>query len=245
MICQIPSNSWKLSTLLFQNPAIMSKWNFFSVIFLITILYACKNGESEPQVLDSYASSMDAYWTERQEGRTTYLQLTALHPLRDSVMTFGTSNENDLVIQSDGLAEIIGKYTIANDSIYFESTDTVKVTDGKDEIISNLKFAQADVADSPKLHHNHLNWMVILRSGGLYLRVWDENNPFVDSFKGFERFDLSTKSIYEGTFSLISLDGSRTHYPVVSFPFSEYRGGKDGPSRIETYRNTEDFVCSS
>ena len=179
----------------------MNKWNHYFLILIIIFLSSCKTDQKESKPSEEYIASMETYWSERQEGRTTYLQLTALHPLRDSVMTFGTSNENDLVIQSDGLAEIIGKYTIANDSIYFESTDTVKVTDGKDEIISNLKFAQADVADSPKLHHNHLNWMVILRSGGLYLRVWDENNPFVESFKGFERFDLSTKSIYEGTFT--------------------------------------------
>lgn len=164
-------------------------------------MYACKNGESEPQVSDSYASSMDAYWTERQEGRINYLQLTALHSLRDSLVRFGTSDQNDLVIKSERLAETIGKYGITNDSVYFKASPKAKVKNDKDSLIVEHKFAISEIDASPRLYHKHLNWMVILRSGGLYLRVWDENNPFIESFKGFERFDLSAKSIYEGTFS--------------------------------------------
>jgi len=175
---------------------------FLRFITIITLITACKNDESKFVLNENYRSEIKTFFNDKMEERQNdYLQLVALHKLDTGENTFGKNDTNNLILKIDALPESIGNITKKGDSISFNAFENVVVKTNNDSLISKIYLKLNKYGSSQKMHHNQLSWQVITRSNQQYLRVWDSKNPAIETFKGFEKFDLNNNFIFEGEFS--------------------------------------------
>jgi hypothetical protein len=145
-------------------------------------------------------SGIEENKVERAKNRINYLQLVGLFKIDTLDNTFGKDSSNVFVLDVEDLPRKIGTIQRNNITLEFiaEKDIVVKTIDG--EPVKDLVLGLDEYGSSVRLYHNALNWQVITRSGGHYLRVWHENNPAVGAFKGFEHFGLNPDLIFEGQF---------------------------------------------
>ncbi|MCK0109250.1 DUF1684 domain-containing protein [Flavobacteriaceae bacterium S0825] len=170
-------------------------------ILIIAIVFtSCKNNDNRFVIDDNYRSEIKTFFNAKMaERKGDYLQLIALHKL-DTVNTFGSDSINDIKINSIDFPSTIGTIFTHPASI-FATHNEIPVKNENDSIITNFTLSFNKYGSSEKLHYNQVSWQIITRSNQRYLRVWDSKNPAIESFKGFEKFDLNNNFILEGEFN--------------------------------------------
>lgn len=181
-----------------QNYLIMKK---FIPILIILLTFSCGESKKSNKLTEAYITTIEDYRTQLNKGRKGgYLQLTGLHKL-NNINTFGKSSDNDFVFNVIDIPERLGTISMVDTTVIFTAADNVRVTTKNDSVLTKMPLVFDEYGSSIRMYHKHVNWQVITRSGSLYLRVWDEKNPALDSFKGFEFFDLNEDLILEGAFT--------------------------------------------
>ncbi len=171
-----------------------------AILSLVFLSLSCRESKTH-KLTETYNSDIKTYRTELHEGRKGgYLQLTGLHKL-DSINAFGKSSENDFVLNVIDIPERLGTISITDSVVRFSPADEVRITTKEDSVLTEMPLTLDKFGSSIRMYHKHVNWQVITRSGSLYLRVWDEKNPAIDAFKGFEFFNLNEDFILEGAFT--------------------------------------------
>ena len=171
-----------------------------AILSLVFLSLSCRESKTH-KLTETYNSDIKTYRTELHEGRKGgYLQLTGLHKL-DSINAFGKSSENDFVLNVIDIPERLGTISITDSVVTFSPADEVRITSKEDSVLTEMPLTLDKFGSSIRMYHKHVNWQVITRSGSLYLRVWDEKNPAIDAFKGFEFFNLNEDFILEGAFT--------------------------------------------
>ncbi|WP_347925194.1 DUF1684 domain-containing protein [Pontimicrobium sp. SW4] len=174
---------------------------FFLILVLAIVFTACKNEDSRFIIDQNYRSEIDAFFDAKmQERQGDYLQLVALYKLDLGKNTFGKGSDNHLVFNIDTLPETIGTILMQEDSLSFIAKEGVVIKTKNDSIITKTPLTLNQYGSSIQLFHNQLYWQIITRSKQHYLRVWDSKNPTIESFNGFEKFDLNNNFILEGEF---------------------------------------------
>ena len=172
-----------------------------TILLLISLTLSCGESKKSDKLTETYISDIEAYRTELHQGRKGgYLQLTGLYKL-DSINTFGKSSENDFVFEVIDIPERLGTISMVDTSVIFTPNENVRITTINDSVLVKMPLTFDKFGSSIRMYHNHVNWQVITRSGSLYLRVWDEKNPALETFKGFEFFELNEKQILKGNFT--------------------------------------------
>jgi len=171
-------------------------------LLIAVILTACKNQDNKLVLDTNYTSEVDAFFNAKMEERQgDYLQLVALHKLDSGNNTFGKSQKNNIILDIDELPETIGTITMIDDSLRFSTFKNTEVRTNEDSIIATLPLKLDKYGSSQKLNYNKLRWQIITRSKQHYLRVWNKNNPAVEAFKGFQKFELNSDFIFDADFT--------------------------------------------
>lgn len=174
--------------------------NFIALILFI-IAFSCEESVKQDKITEAYKTDIAAYRAKKHDSRKAgYLQLTALYKL-DTLNTFGKSPENDLTLNIIDIPEKIGTIIIRDSLIDFLAEENVMVTTEEDSVLTKIPLSLDQYGSSIKMYHRHVNWQIITRSGSKYLRIWDEKNPAIEAFKGFEFFDLNPDLIIHGKFT--------------------------------------------
>ena len=171
------------------------------LLCLLFLVFSCSEKPSGFVIDDTYKTDFEAYNTRVNDGRVKYLQLTGLFKLDSLDNFFGKSPETGFSLPIETLPDVIANISIGKDSIYFTPADQVVITNADKEPVSAMALALDEYGSSQRLYHDRLNWQVITRSGQLYLRVWDTENPAVEAFKGYEVFELNPDLIFDGQFA--------------------------------------------
>lgn len=176
--------------------------NFFRILFISILCIACNNNTNRFVIDDAYRLEINNFFKAKMEERQgDYLQLVALHKLDSGENTFGKSNTNNLILNIDVLPETIGSIIVQGDSISFKTAENSVVKTENDSLITKTPLNLNNYGSSIKLFHKQLYWQIITRSNQHYLRVWNTENPAIEAFKGFEKFDLNTDYILDGEFT--------------------------------------------
>ncbi|NND51656.1 MAG: DUF1684 domain-containing protein [Flavobacteriaceae bacterium] len=168
---------------------------------LLMLLFACKSDSKSAKLDANYKSEFETYTEKLQQNRIKYLQLNGLHKLKDNDNSFGKGALNHFVMNIESIAETVGTITVKSDSVSFKAAENVMIKTASDSLVTDLHLPLDEYGSSIKLFHNDINWQVITRAGSLYLRVWYENNPMVERFKGYEHYELNSDFIFDGFFS--------------------------------------------
>ena len=172
-----------------------------ALLLLLLNLSSCKEASNARGFPEDYNVEIEAYWIDRTESRKgNYLQLIGLFKL-DSLNTFGKSPENKFVLSATDIPDNIGTIAVNDTIIHFYPESNMEISDKDGTAIIDTRLNLDEFGSSVRMYHKHLNWQIITRSGSLYLRVWDEKNPAIQSFKGFEYYDLNPEMIFTGKFT--------------------------------------------
>lgn len=168
------------------------------LVFGFIFMLSCQN-ENKQSLDETYLNELDTYKDKIEKGRVKYLQLTGLFKL-DSLQTFGKNKSNDFVFDVVDIPEQLGTITY-KDSISITPDSNIIFTSKNDTISKPQTLSIDDNGNSIRMYYKHVNWQIITRSGSKYLRVWDEKNPAIEAFKGFEYYKPNANMIFEGDFA--------------------------------------------
>lgn len=168
------------------------------LIFGFVFILSCQN-EDKTALSETYLNELNTYKDKIDKGRVKYLQLTGLFKL-DSLQTFGKSKSNDFVFDVIDIPEKLGAIK-QQDSFTIIPEENIVFTSKNDTISISQSLPIDDNGNSIRMHYKHVNWQIITRSGSKYLRVWDEKNPAIEAFKGFDYYEPNSKMIFEGDFT--------------------------------------------
>lgn len=170
----------------------------YLLVFGFVFILSCQH-ENKQSLDETYLNELDTYKDKIAKGRVKYLQLTGLFKL-DTLQTFGKDKSNDFVFDVVDIPGKLGTITY-KDSFGITPEENIVFTSKNDTISKSQTLSIDDNGNSLRMYYNHVNWQIITRSGSKYLRVWDEKNPAIEAFKGFEYYKPNANMIFEGDFT--------------------------------------------
>ena len=182
----------------------------FFYCFILTLCTQCKNEVKTFQIDKAYIESLEKERKDRDKRRVKYLELFGLFKLDTTGTIFGIDKSNKISTSSNDINQNIGKFQWDGKAFNFEAFNDIKITDSNGTEIQTKSLILNAIGDSEKLFFSAISWRVITRSGALYLRVWDKNNPAIDAFKGFENYAPNSAFIFEADFEYFSTSNSET-----------------------------------
>ena len=182
----------------------------FFYCFILTLCTQCKNDAKTFQIDNAYIESVEKERKDRDERRVKYLELCGLFKLDTTGTIFGIDKSNKVSTSPNEINQNIGKFQWDGKAFNFEAFNDIKITGSNGAEVQTKPLILNAIGDSEKLFFNAISWRVITRSGALYLRVWDKNNPAIDAFKGFENYAPNSAFIFEADFEYFSTSKSET-----------------------------------
>ncbi|HEX6791871.1 MAG TPA: DUF1684 domain-containing protein [Candidatus Krumholzibacteria bacterium] len=134
-------------------------------------------------------------WHQARIGRLKapdgWLALVGLFELPEGTHTFGSAPDNELVFPA-GSTEHGGVLAVKDSVVTLTKGKGVKMTADKERIRGPIVLRSDTNPQGPtKVQMGAIQFYVIERPGGLFLRVKDANSPVRKNFKGIERFPVS------------------------------------------------------
>ena len=172
----------------------------FFYCFILTLCTQCKNEVKTFQIDKAYIESLEKERKDRDKRRVKYLELCGLFKLDTTGTIFGIDKSNKVSTSPNEINQNISKFQWDGKVFNFEAFNDIKITDSNGAEVQTKSLILNAIGDSEKLFFSAISWRVITRSGALYLRVWDKNNPAIDAFKGFENYAPNSDFIFEADF---------------------------------------------
>lgn len=162
------------------------------LLFIIVVLFAFIGCKQKPQADPEYVKQIEK-WDQRRIERLKaddgWLNLVGRFWLKPGENTFGTSKDNDIVIESSKLPAHIGSFT------FKDSVVTFKAKDGVDVLLNGRPVKEVRMIDDQKkdmtvLQIGSIKFNLIVRDTLYGIRARDLNSELVKNFKGIERFPI-------------------------------------------------------
>ncbi len=162
----------------------------FSLFMLIILIsFACTQ---KPTADPSYVKEInewDAKRVTRLKADDGWLNLVGRFWLEKGESTFGSSKDNDIVVESSTLPEHIGSFFFVDSTITFKAKDGVEVLlDGKP--VREIVLVDDQKKEITVLQIGSIKFNLIIRDTLYGIRFRDLNSDLVKNFKGIERFPV-------------------------------------------------------
>ena len=180
----------------------MKYLSLISFWFLVITAFSCAENV-EPFVIDEAYKEEIKIIREKliKSRKTNYLPLIGLYKLNDGINTIGKDSSNTFVLPIENLPPTIAGIAVLGNQLVFTAADNVEVLTANDSMITSMPLTLDEYGSSIKLYHERLNWQVITRSKVKYIRIWDTENPAIENFEGFKRYDLNPNLVINGQFT--------------------------------------------
>ena len=165
------------------------KKTFSLLIFLILTATACTQ---KPEADINYVKEINE-WDQKRINRLKaddgWLNLVGRFWLEKGESSFGTSEDNDIVVESSKLPEHIGSFLFVDSTVTFRAKDDVEVLlDGKP--VKEIVLVDDQKKDMTVLQIGTIKFNLIIRDTLYGIRFRDLNSDLVKNFKGVERFPI-------------------------------------------------------
>ncbi len=164
---------------------------FKSFIFFSVLIFAIACTQ-KPAADPSYVKEINE-WDQKRINRLKaddgWLNLVGRFWLEKGESTFGSSKDNDIVVESSKLPEHIGSF------IFKDSVVTFRALDGVDVMLGDMSVKEIVLVDDQKsdltvLQIGSVKFNLIVRDTLYGIRFRDLNSDLVKNFKGVERFPI-------------------------------------------------------
>jgi hypothetical protein len=165
------------------------KKSFSLLILIILAAFACtQNPTADPNYVKEI-NEWDAKRVNRLKADDGWLNLVGRFWLEKGESTFGSSKDNDIVIESSKLPDHIGSF------LFNDITVTFKVKDGVEVLLDGNPVKEIVLVDDQKkdmtvLQIGSIKFNLIIRDTLYGIRFRDLNSDLVKNFKGVERFPI-------------------------------------------------------
>lgn len=163
--------------------------NSFMIFVLLILFYSCTQ---KPTVDPNYVKEINE-WDQKRINRLKaddgWLNLVGRFWLEKGESTFGSSKDNDIVVESSKLPEHIGSF------FFVDSTVTFKAKNGVEVLQNGKPVKEIILIDDQKknitvLQIGSIKFNLIVRDTLYGIRFRDLNSDLVKDFKGVERFPI-------------------------------------------------------
>lgn len=155
----------------------------------IALLTGCsQKPEADPNYVKAI-NEWDAKRVSRLKADDGWLNLIGRFWLKPGENTFGTSKDNDIVIESSKLPEHIGSF------LFVDTIVTFKANEGTDVLFNNKPVKEIvligdEKKDMTVLQIGSVKFNLIIRDTLYGIRFRDLNSDLVKNFKGIKRFPI-------------------------------------------------------
>ncbi len=161
-------------------------------LLLITVFIsfvACtKNPTADPNYVKEI-KEWDAKRVKNLKSDNGWLNLSGRFWLKQGVNTFGSADDNDMVVESSSFPKYAGAFLFADTTVIFKAKDGADVLlDGKP--IKQIVLIDDQKKDMTVLQIGSVKFNLIIRDTLYGIRFRDLNSGLVKNFKGIERFPV-------------------------------------------------------
>ncbi len=116
-----------------------------------------------------------------------WLSLAGLFWLAEGKAAFGSAPDNDLVFPTGG-PDYLGHIVKEGDSVWFVAAPGIEILYEKATVTSALLHPGGGLAQAGRF-----SWIIIRRGDRIGLRLWDEQNPALQTFSSIPHFPVKRK----------------------------------------------------
>lgn len=161
----------------------------FLVFSVLILAFACTQKPTADPNYVKEINEWDAKRVNRLKADDGWLNLVGRFWLKQGESTFGTSKDNDIVVESSKLPEHIGSFFFVDSTVTFKSKDGVEVLhNGKP--IKEIVLVDDQKKDITVLQIGSVKFNLIVRDTLYGIRFRDLNSDLVKNFRGVERFPI-------------------------------------------------------
>jgi hypothetical protein len=165
---------------------VLKSFLFFSVLL---IAFACTQKPTADPNYVKEINEWDAKRVNRLKADDGWLNLVGRFWLEKGESTFGSSRDNNIVVESSKLPEQIGSFLFVDSIVTFKAKDGVEVLlDGKP--VKEIILVDDQKKDITVLQIGSIKFNLIIRDTLYGIRFRDLNSDLVKNFKGVERFPI-------------------------------------------------------
>lgn len=163
-----------------------------SLSLLLLIILTAIACTQKPTADPSYVKEINE-WDQKRTNRLKaddgWLNLAGRFWLEKGESSFGTSEDNDVVVESSKLPEHIGSFIFKDSVVTFKAKDDVEVLlDGKP--VKEIVLVDDQKKDMTVLQIGSIKFNLIIRDTLYGIRFRDLNSDLVKNFKGVERYPI-------------------------------------------------------
>ncbi len=160
-------------------------------IILLSFISACNQYKEKGS--PEYIKEINNWHKRRIENlkkENGWLNLVGLFFLKEGESTFGSSKENDFVIDDQSLVSKICTFVLKDSLVKMIVSDNVVVT-VKDSPVTEIYLKHDLTGDPTIVSFKNYRWFIIKRGNKYALRVRNLDAPLVKSFEGIVRFPVN------------------------------------------------------
>ncbi len=166
----------------------MKKYLLLITVILFTIIGCKQKPQADPEYVKQI-EKWDQRRVERLKADDGWLNLVGRFWLKLGENTFGTSKDNDIVIESSKLPAHIGTFLFKDSVVIFKAKDGVNVLLNGNPV-QEVKMIDDQKKDMTVLQIGSIKFNLIVRDTLYGIRARDLNSDLVKNFKGIERFPV-------------------------------------------------------
>jgi len=165
---------------------VLKSFLFFSV--LIFAIACTQKPTADPNYIKEI-NEWDQKRTNRLKADDGWLNLVGRFWLKQGESTFGSSKDNDIVVESAKLPEHIGSFFFVDSIVTFKAKESVEVFhNGKP--VKEIVLIDDQKKDITVLQIGSVKFNLIVRDTLYGIRFRDLNSDLVKNFKGVERYPI-------------------------------------------------------
>jgi uncharacterized protein (DUF1684 family) len=186
---------------------------FLLIVGFALSLISCNQSKKENVVaIDTVAYKAEIEeWHQKRiddlKAPNGWLNLIGLLWLEEGLNTFGSDKKNTIVFPENKIPAQAGYFTLKQNTVTLNVAKGVKIT-SEGQPVNSLVIFNPDSVRQPIVEFDSLRWAIIKRDDKFGVRLRDLNNPDLRSFKGIDRYPVTTDWRLEATWE--PADSTRT-----------------------------------
>jgi uncharacterized protein (DUF1684 family) len=161
----------------------------FMIFLLLILFYSCTQ---KPTADPNYVKEINE-WDQKRINRLKaddgWLNLVGRFWLEKGESTFGSSKDNDIVVESSKLPEHIGSFIFEDSTVTFKAKDGVEVFHNGNPV-KEIVLIDDQKKDITVLQIGSIKFNLIVRDTLYGIRFRDLNSDLVKNFNGVERYPI-------------------------------------------------------
>ena len=138
-----------------------------------------------------YTEQLNAFYTDRHESLTKsagWMRIDGMFWLDQGTNRFGSDASVSIVFPENKIPGNAGVFVVSGDSVWIRADKDIYF-EHSDSLVTELLMYPNEHEVS--MRYGDLEWIIIKRGDLIGIRLFNADNPLVDTFEGFPRFDIN------------------------------------------------------